>query len=264
MTGTTESCSEANVELDRVPSRISTRRLGVKVIGVTLIFLAVVSLVSAVLTIRGERDTLLKQIEISGRSLCETVSVMCVDPLLADDYPVLDTYCETFVNDQNDVRFVRVLNQDGKVVSQAWAPDKAVHDVQMHRADIEIDPEDPTVLGQVVVGISTERSRATVTSRVRSLVLQTIGTFLTLTILLAWLLKRMVSDPLRTIDEYAESLGKGELDRPIILRSSDELGRLAQTMDHMRQNSRIPTPTWRMLATKPKPPAGPRASFSPT
>src|SRR5262249_13038952 len=94
------------------------------------------------------------------------------------------------------------------------------------------------VLGQVTLRISTERLRETKASRQKQLAIQGLVSFLLLGILLSALLRRTVVTPVSELDRQAAELGRGDLDTPISLGTSDELGRLALTLDGMRLNLR--------------------------
>ncbi|MBS1259153.1 MAG: hypothetical protein MAG551_02220 [Candidatus Scalindua arabica] len=59
---------------------------------------------------------------------------------------------------------------------------------------------------------------------------------LAVSLLLAFMLKRTVSNPLRRLDNFARLLGNGDLDSTINLSRKDEMGRLAETLDTMREN----------------------------
>ena len=49
-----------------------------------------------------------------------------------------------------------------------------------------------------------------------------------------WLLDRRLMRPLRSLQQGAEQLARGELDQPIAMQRSDEIGELAQGMETMR------------------------------
>ena len=104
------------------------------------------------------------------------------------------------------------------------------------------DPEGPAqarnIQGHFVLGLSTERLLATRRDRVSALLVEGLLCFLGTATILAILLRRTVVDPVRSLDEQTQALGGGNLDEPIRLEASDELGRLAQTLESMRSSLR--------------------------
>jgi signal transduction histidine kinase/CheY-like chemotaxis protein len=215
------------------------RRLGLKLISAMLLLLGVVWTTSIVHTIESERKALSEQIDAQGASLCKAASVFCVEPLLVEDYPVLAAYVGKLVAEREDVVCMQVVRADGRVVSIAPSdvpqPPGGDH-IQVYEAPIRVAGKDSSPLGRVILTLSTRSSQAFVEERLRALAFESAGAFLALALLLALLLKRGVSDPVGRLVLQAESLGRGDLESPIGLRSSDELGRLALTLEQVRRN----------------------------
>ena len=216
------------------------RRLGFKLISVVLIFLALVYLAMTFQIVASEKRILLEQIDTQGALLTEAASIFSIEPLLAQDYPVLDTYVENLARKKNDILFMRIERADGRVVSAhptaSPTGSSPCESCRIYTANITVSPEHPTPLGKVIVGISTRRSDDFVDSRIRILLLQFVMSFLVLVLLLSFLIKKMVGDPIRQLDQQANALAQGNLDTPITLASADEMGRLAGTLEEMRRN----------------------------
>ena len=62
-------------------------------------------------------------------------------------------------------------------------------------------------------------------------------------LLVLWVLRRLVLNPLTDLSAAADTMGRGELDAPIALASRDEMGALARRFDQMRENLRQTTRT---------------------
>ena len=220
-----------------IVARWQRTRLSVKLIGATLVFLALATAGSSLYTIASERRILLKQIDAQGASLARAASIFSLEPLLIRDYPVLETYAGNMVDDKHDVSFVRIMRADGRTVAQASSGRTATPQgpVRVYTADIKVRDADDAI-GKVNVGISMQRSREFVASRLWALGTGSVVTFFALAFLLSLLLKKTVADPLRQLAGYANALGRGDLEHVIALPSGDELGQLAKTLDGMRRN----------------------------
>lgn len=85
------------------------------------------------------------------------------------------------------------------------------------------------------VWISPARAEAAIRAGVRALIRDAVLTFLVIAALLCVLARCIIGQPLKQLTAFARSLGDGDLAAPIALRSSNELGRLASTLDTTRQ-----------------------------
>ena len=216
------------------------KRIALKLIGGTLLILVSVMVISSVRAIDEERRVHLEQMDTQGTMLSEMVSNSCVEPLLIQDYPVLETLAELLAQEENGISFVRIERRDSSIVAEA--PSGSAEDPKVrsssrtYTSDIKAGPDNPEIIGRIVLGISTKCADDLITSRVWSLIRDSAISFVVITVLMLMLLKRTVANPLRRLDAQAHSLGQGDLDTIIALPSVDELGRLAGTLDKMRVN----------------------------
>jgi signal transduction histidine kinase/ActR/RegA family two-component response regulator len=74
--------------------------------------------------------------------------------------------------------------------------------------------------------------------RTRTLLIEAGVSFCVIGLVLSFLLRRTVANPLETLDRQALALGRGDLDTPVRAASNNEIGRLANTLDGMRENLR--------------------------
>jgi len=213
--------------------------IATKLIGGTLLVIAVVFVVANYQAIRKEQTVLLDQMDTQGSLLAKVVSNSCTEPLLIKDYPVLETIAELMIKSEADLSYVCIERQDGKIVAEVPAgasQDPAVlASSRTYASPIKVSPNDISSIGRFSFGISTRRADDFIAERIRSLVTNTVISFVTITIFLFIFLRLLVSEPLRKLDIQASALGKGDWDSPITLSSRDEIGRLAATLDTMRQ-----------------------------
>jgi len=220
-------------------------RLGIRLIAGTLLLLSIAYLASSLLTLRSDRRVLQDQMDLRGNSLARVAASNCIEALLVTpeetgpDYPLLDTFVQTLVDDNGDVTFARVVRADGQVASEAYggggpAPNGA-QDYQAYVADV-LAPGDRARLGRIVLGISTAGSHELIASRQQVLAIQAAISFAALAALLGFMIRRLVAVPVSDLDRQATALGQGDLETEIALPSDDELGHLARTLDEMRRN----------------------------
>ncbi|MBF0212636.1 MAG: response regulator [Magnetococcales bacterium] len=220
-------------------------RLDVKLIGSTLVLLAIPTVLLGWHAIAAEQRALQERIQSQGASLAEAAAIFSIEPLLTLDDAILSGYVKRLTRTQYDVEFVRILDADGRVVAQApdpHAPESHFLNqggqVRHFHARVLVEPEDSEPIGAVEVGLSTRHADQAAMSRVKRLIAAFLGIFVVLGISLSLLLKRMVTDPVRRLDRHAKALGQGDLESVIVLPGADEMGRLAAAMDAMRRDIR--------------------------
>ncbi|MBF0428786.1 MAG: response regulator [Magnetococcales bacterium] len=217
-------------------------RLDVKVIGSTLILLGIFAVLLGWSAIAAEQRALQAQIQSQGSSLAEAAAIFSIEPLLTLDDGLLSGYVNRLTRTHPDIGFVRILDVTGRVVTQApdilALPVAEPESVRLFRVNILVEPGDTEPIGVVEVGLLTHNVDLSAASRVRWLLSASLGVFVILSMLLSLLLKKMVTDPVRQLDRFAKSLGQGNMESPIVLPGTDEMGRLAAAMDAMRRDIR--------------------------
>jgi len=218
-------------------------RLGFRLIGATLVFLSLGLLISSIHTIRSEKELLTEQLESRGQSLSELAAIASMPLLLENDLPVLEEFLQGLAKEQPDVLLAYIRRADGKLVPPtATIRDLSPDSYRVFSARIlapKIPGErEPKVIGEIYLCVSTAKVAALATQRQEELILVGGINFVGLTILMLFLLRRVVLAPVEHLDRQAVALGRGDLDSPIALSTNDELGRLATTLDEMRRNLR--------------------------
>jgi signal transduction histidine kinase/CheY-like chemotaxis protein len=236
------------VATETTSPKTTFHKLGFKLIGTTLLFLSLGSLVSSWNTIQSEQQLLSDQLDARGNSLKQMASLSLREQLLTTpiDVPVIKSFCDFLANEQADVVFASVVREDGKTVAEAFdtssGKSMSPESYRLYSTSILAGEKDETgqatVIGRVSVGLDTASLRRLKRARVRALATEAVGSFIAMAALLALMLRRTVALPVSELDRQAVALGHGDLDTPIRLSSNDELGRLASTLDDMRKNLR--------------------------
>ncbi len=219
-------------------------RLAFRLIGTTLIVLSVGLLISNFHTINSEERLLTAELETRGESLTRLAAVPCADKILAFDLPKLTDQVEGLVRDEPDVVFAQIQRaSDGKPLASAGPIGKLdpasfrQFSARIFAPQVE-GHDEPELLAQLVLGVSTEKLLELKATRRSELLFQGGLNFAALALALLFLLRRTVVAPVAQLDRQAEALGRGDLDTPIRLDTSDEFARLAGTLDEMRRGLR--------------------------
>ena len=203
-----------------------------------VIVLAPISLAFGFWGVESQREVLLDTIDRQGRSLVGATAIFCVEPLLAQDYPVLDTYVDSLTIGKDAVVYARVEDRRGRVVAEAKIADFEQAHTTEYESWVSVPGDGqrfPTEkVGRVVLGLSTEPAEAALADSRSMQFIETLAGFLALVIGLSRLHHRLVGRPLMVLDRDAQRLAQADLSEPIELKSNDEFGRLANALDEMR------------------------------
>ena len=215
------------------------RRRGIplswKLIGAGLLVVGSTVTVGVQMSITDQRRLLGAALVRKGESLTRTSAILCLEALLARDYPVFDTFVENLIQDDQDVVEVRVRRDDGEILAEQARAGREPERSRWHIASITLDDE---VLGRVELHLSHDGIEPALRAQMRSLVLVG-GLFLLVGgSLLVLLVRRLLGVPLEALDAHTRRLSRGELEAPVEVRARGELARLASTLEELRVNVR--------------------------
>jgi len=209
--------------------------LFVKVGSALLVVLTVALAVSGWISVQKEREVLNNLLQKHGQSFSNTIAVACIEALLSEDYPILDTFLETTGRERDDILSIQVL-QHGKVVSRYAANDENRVDRVLFNSDVlfTLEADQAEIkLGEIQLELSNRQNRQIVADRIQELIINTVTIFILLSATLMLVFRKMVIDKIQHLNDHSKRVGAGNLDLKIDLRTRDELGHLANTFNDM-------------------------------
>ena len=156
--------------------------LSTKVSVTLLVVLTAAMAVSGWFSISEERKVLGELLRDRGQSLAHAIAVFCIETLLSEDYPILNTFLETTGRDREDILSIEVLHQ-GTLVSSYHSIVEEKGDRIVFHSDILFSAEpdrQPIKLGEVRLGLCNRASRIIIASRIRESVTHTVVIFILL------------------------------------------------------------------------------------
>ncbi len=225
-------------------------RLRVQLIGATLLVLSIGLVLTSVHTLQSEEQVLSDQLDARGNSLAQLAAVSCGELLLGSDYPRVRTILRALPQRDSDVVHVRAEKADGTTIFEVFGnPSDRASGLETSRqysadsfAAVETGPGEaaiePIRVGRIHLGLSIHSLAAIKAQRTQVLALEAGVSFVVIGLVLAYLLRSRVAAPLERLDSQASALGRGDLDTPVEAASNNEIGRLAHTLDGMRENLR--------------------------
>ena len=204
--------------------------------------LVLTSILTIVLVLKSEHQILQEDLDHNGKTLSQTVAAVCLETLLSNDFPYLETYIEKATRDNPHVSYIevrqladgerRLVARYGKKISKEDGGVEVFHaPVQLREVGSRTE-----ILGDVEIGLSTERLEKLLAASTWQLLLGAALPFAMLALVLGKVLRRSVLDPVDDLARHATRIGSGDLEDPIEPTTNDELGSLALAMNEMRGN----------------------------
>lgn len=210
-------------------------KLSTKNVTVLLWVLLFTLSLSAWLHVQRERSVLTGLMEKHGKSLSHSIAASCIETLLSEDYPVLDSYLETMGKESGDISFIEVKHH-GKVVSKYPTTHEGISETVIFDSDILFPVEGNRPLkkiGEVRLGLSDRENKMIVTARLRELVVFIVSVFAFLALAEILLINKIVIRPVQKLAAGIQRVARGEFTNPVNIESRDEIGELAASFNKM-------------------------------
>jgi signal transduction histidine kinase/ActR/RegA family two-component response regulator len=218
----------------------SNTSVSIKLGGALLTVLVCVFTVSTLLSIHNDSDMLQQQVNAAGSNLTKAIATMALEPVQTGNHDLLDAFSETMVAERDEILFIRIINDEGKIISKV--PEEITSAMlrpascQIFDTPVVVSAGDPAVVGTVELGLSTQLSRQLINSHKIELVIQFFLSFLLIVFFLVLIIARTVKKPLSVLVKHANTLKSGDLDKIIEASYNDEFGVLSRTLDEMRES----------------------------
>jgi len=218
------------------PRRPGRLRFGVreKVALILLATLLVTLSVSSLLALRAYKQDILEETSLRGQETAHFIAQHLAYSVVSYDYHTLELLLQNVIQNE-DIVFARVDNTRGNVMAVAGTPPAAPQNAQRYRADIRLNGD---ILGQLHLGMSTERTAQTLAARQEEAL---IGQLLAVVVVmlvgflaLSAIIIRPLTTSARIIGNNLES-GNGRLTR-IPISTADEFGDLARGFNALQEH----------------------------
>ena len=203
-----------------------------------LVILVVVSGMSYV-TLKRTAHEYKQQVKESGNLIAGMIADYSIEPVIMDNYSSLKPVLADIVDSNEDIVLIEVLDEEGVPrVDAVWQDNDRTKESSDNLTGKVVEVMSPIIAysrtwGHVRVVCSLNgfyRAIASARMSVIGIAIASCG----LGLLMASLLSRAILTPIRNLVDHARLLSKGDLDTPINVQSSDEIGFLAITLEGMR------------------------------
>jgi methyl-accepting chemotaxis protein len=166
-----------------------------------------------------------------AKKMVHLLSGLSEDALLSLDYSLLDPVLVKAL-EQEGVLYVKVVDKEGKVLREQRKE-------KQDRRFIEVKEPVSTageVTGQVIMGLSTEKSYARLMKNIRIALLQIVIGLTVSSTLLFFLLNRIVIRRIDQLHQMASEIASGNLSSRSLLGGKDEIASLSNSIAAMAAN----------------------------
>ena len=182
-----------------------------------------------------EHQSLLVQVEKQGTSLSQLTAISIIEPLLEDDFPVLDTYAEMLVKNNSNIISAAFFRSDGSTVSSHKSPLSTEIDSQfinMFTADIALDGIEES-LGTVRIDISHKDIYQTMKQRLVTLSIALIIGMFFLIFIINSILRKIIIKPMHDLCIGTDAIASGNLGHRINISSKNEFSMVSEHFNQM-------------------------------
>lgn len=184
--------------------RLSTR----VTLGIVLVSATLMSIIG-VLSINEERSALQSILRKQGHAVAQSIAAYSVEALVSEDYPALEVVLQTIARENGNIQLVEV-SQNGRVVARYGkiSPDD---DVLSFQADVRLHAMKNQKLGEVKLLVSERDNEAILAARIKSLILYMLMAFVLLSLILRYMLSRLVVQRIEHLKQLTERVIAAEL-----------------------------------------------------
>jgi diguanylate cyclase (GGDEF)-like protein len=211
-------------------------RFGVreKVALILLATLLVTLSISSLLALRAQKRDILEETDRRGREAAQFIAQHLAYSVVSYDYHTLELLLQNIVRG-GDIVYARVDSTRGNVMAVAGTPAIASQNVQQYHTEIRLNGD---MLGQLHVGLSTERINQTLATRQNEVLLVQLLAVVIVMLAGFMALSRIIIRPLtmtaRIIGSNLKSAGTSLQQIPI--QSADEFGDLAEGFNALQKH----------------------------
>lgn len=204
-----------------------------------------ISIITTYISIRQLRDALSAGAREMARTMGQIVGISSAYQGFFDiDNRLLKQYVD-FAAEQPNIRYAVIVGPKGDVtqtgltsgqVERMLGGEAPYPEEQVHQEEHDIVLDSPVgKLGRIYLGISREEITA-IQSKLIRLQIYLTGAVTALFLLILWAIIHSVTRPLTRLTEKTREMGEGILDQPLTITARDEVGRLAESVEIMRDN----------------------------
>ncbi len=228
-----------------------------KIIGIFVIGNFVLGIVLVLLVSRTVEESLQKELIERGRTIGLNLAANCGDLILENDLPGLRHLISSNMNFES-LDYILILDSEGKIVgdnfngqvpkslqisdistinNSAHSEMKEIPELHSTVYDIWV-PIEEGFIGFVRIGMATAYVQSTVNATIRLIIITILAVTLVGIVPIIFLAERLIR-PIIYLTRRADEISSGKLEQAIEVKTGDEIERLAQALERLRESVKI-------------------------
>ena len=182
-----------------------------------------------------EHKCLLEQVKKQGDSLAQLTALAAIEPLLKEDFPVLDAYAETLVKNNSNIMYVSFSRRDGSVVSKQSTSLSTEIDrkfIKQFNANITLEGISES-LGTIRIDISHKNIYQSTKQRLITLSISLMIGMIFLIFIINSILRKIIIKPMHDLCMDTDAIASGNLDHRIKITSKNEFSMVSEHFNKM-------------------------------
>lgn len=187
--------------------------------------------------ISSHEKSLSSQLKAESMLYVNSISNTLIDPILTEDYPLVESALTRLRNkfSKKIIQIQIIKNQ--RIIANAGNR-KSHSNAKLHRIDSKIFAPDHLgnpkwTIGTISIWVSKELMINDIKKTKNNLVLKLSGIFIIIFLLIFLILQKFIISPISKLAEFTKSIGLGNLEDQINLKSNDEVGELGESFNSM-------------------------------
>lgn len=211
---------------------MNNRSLGLQLSIVVIALLASFTAALVFYVSNNERNNLLHQSHIKNIKISEITAFALLEPLLEEDYPVIEAYMEILLASDPSLLWIEVTweNDPSKHIKKESTIEYSLANLELVKSPILIDDDK---LGEVTLAISNYATNALIQKNVIWLIGFIGMAMILLIIALLTIFQKFLLHPIAVLSEGISHFGHGDLSIRLAVGTENELGRLARGFNNM-------------------------------
>ena len=199
--------------------------------------LLLISVISGEIYRWSESQRMREKINLESSKLIEVLSASLIDPIIAEDRPLLKSAIEEVASTAPGLFEIEITNESGESLAQWLLLEHSTHPEQLvFTQDIVFEGER---FGTLHMAWDTALHEEEIKRRVLESYLTSAATLLVLTLMIGLLVRRIVIAPIGKINQRLLSLSRGDLMSELELDAAVELERLAESVNALARSLQL-------------------------
>ncbi|RDH86004.1 MAG: hypothetical protein DIZ80_00590 [endosymbiont of Galathealinum brachiosum] len=207
-----------------------------KIIIPVMISLSIISIVTGISLYNSEKSGLINELNYQGDNIASSLSAYAIRPVSTADHDLLTRYANKLIADKKIINHVSFYknNTPFLTINSGSIREKLRPETLKYFKSPIYSPDNKTEVGFVRISLSTEQIENYLARRVVEITAISALIVIISSVLLSWLLEKVISRPLEKLTHKIQMISHGRFDNRVSSESIGEMGHLFENINGLR------------------------------